>query len=95
MAPRKTALPAILLLIALCSASCGTTPTTLPVLEVTPIRAVSESIPPAFLSCADEPQPPADDGDAGAGADYERALAMAGRDCRAKLGAVRGLYNQN
>jgi hypothetical protein len=57
-----------------------------------PPRVIVETIPvpEALLVCRDEPAPPVDVTDRAVGA-WIVDLAEAGDDCRAKLGAVRGI----
>ena len=57
-----------------------------------PPRVIVETapVPEALLVCRDEPAPPVDVTDRAVGA-WIVDLAEAGDDCRAKLGAVRGI----
>lgn len=61
---------------------------------MTEIRYERQDIPASLLACRVEPGAPAADGSDEAAANYVIDLAIAGRDCRAKLDAVRGLVNQ-
>lgn len=85
---RRPRLPPALLLLASLPllTACGSPP---PVLV--PVKEVVRVTPPApLLACADEPSPPEGAYSQDDVAEWVVALAYAGRDCRAKLGDVRG-----
>lgn len=74
----------LLLLSGLLLTGCGAGP---PVL-------VRQSVPAALLACQAQPEPPVSPFDDQALALWIVDLASAGEDCRARLGAVKGLVGE-
>lgn len=70
---------------------CEHTPTTAAPVVIKEAVYVKQEIPAGLLTCAAEPVPSTDRQSIEDSANAKLDIATAGRDCRAKLNAVRGL----
>jgi hypothetical protein len=79
----------------LCSGCAIPAPIPEPPIVITDVKPAAPLIPAGLLACAEEPVVPAGERDMEARANFIIDLGVAGRDCRAKLSAVRGLLKRD